>query len=79
MNKFFTYRLAGMFMLAVMLITCKDEEEFVPLKIFSVAPAEVLLGNTGVIHGEGFNPGLEFNQILEYFRNTARSFRRKHS
>ncbi|SKC83213.1 IPT/TIG domain-containing protein [Ohtaekwangia koreensis] len=44
-------------------ISCQQEDEFTPLKIFSVEPAQAMVGDTIAIIGEGFSPGYEYNDI----------------
>src|SRR5688572_16839797 len=53
-------------------ISCEEKENFIPLKIFSVEPAEALIGDTILITGEGFSPGIEFNRI--YFPGVSDAF-----
>ncbi|AYB31920.1 IPT/TIG domain-containing protein [Chryseolinea soli] len=50
--------------------SCQKEEKFVPLKIFSVLPADALVGDTIVITGEGFSPDPSVNGI--FFPGAAR-------
>lgn len=45
-------------------IACQEKEEFVPLKIFSVDPPEPLIGDTVLITGEGFSPGIRYNRVF---------------
>lgn len=45
-------------------LSCKDEEEFVPLNIKAVQPQEVLIGDTLTIIGEGFSPGYVYNHVI---------------
>lgn len=44
--------------------SCKEDENFVPLKIFSVDPVEVRIGDTVSIFGEGFSPGQQYNSVI---------------
>jgi hypothetical protein len=44
-------------------ISCEEKEDFIPLKIFSIEPAEVLINDTILITGEGFSPGIEYNRV----------------
>lgn len=44
-------------------ISCQKEDEFVPLKVHAIEPAEAIIGDTITIIGEGFSPGYEYNEI----------------
>lgn len=45
-------------------VSCKEEEKFIPLKIFSIDPPEALIGDTITIIGEGFSPGFTYNNVF---------------
>lgn len=45
------------------MVACEEKEDFVPLKIFSVEPAEALINDTIMIRGEGFSPGIQHNNV----------------
>lgn len=44
-------------------ISCQKEDEFVPLKVHTIEPAEAIIGDTITIIGEGFSPGYEYNRV----------------
>ncbi|MBL0745599.1 IPT/TIG domain-containing protein [Chryseolinea lacunae] len=50
--------------LTLCFLSCQKEEKFVPLKVFSVLPADALVGDTIVITGEGFSPDPSVNGIF---------------
>src|SRR5262245_15721132 len=52
-------------------IACQEKEEFVPMKIFSVDPMEPLIGDTIMIIGEGFSPGIRYNRVFFPGSNAA--------
>jgi hypothetical protein len=51
-------------MIVLAAVTACEKEKFVPMKIFSIEPAEALIGDTLIINGEGFSPGEDFNDII---------------
>lgn len=50
-------------MLLLVYYSCQEEENLPPLKIFSITPSDVQLGDTIVISGQGFSPGYDYNEI----------------
>ncbi|MCD9020175.1 IPT/TIG domain-containing protein [Parachryseolinea silvisoli] len=50
-------------MLLLVYYSCQEEENLPPLKIFSITPSEVQLGDTIEISGQGFSPGFDYNEI----------------
>lgn len=53
----------GIVMLLLVYYSCQEEENLPPLKIFSITPSDVQLGDTIVISGQGFSPGFDYNEI----------------
>jgi hypothetical protein len=66
MKKRYTFLLFSLItrcLLTIYLSACRDEDEFIPLKIFSIEPVEALIGDTIAIVGEGFSPGIQYNRV----------------
>lgn len=53
----------GIVMLLLVYYSCQEEENLPPLKIFSITPMNVQLGDTIEISGQGFSPGFDYNEI----------------